>query len=69
MPGANFSTPIPITTEVAGRTVHGTYYVAGGVVYVNSEGIQKGTPAGNSDAEDVAKRVLFQMHASFRSPA
>jgi hypothetical protein len=53
-----------VWAEVRGKTVHGTYSVAGGWVEVIADnGMYKTGQIGDSSAEAVAERLLYELFA------
>lgn len=59
----------PVSIERGGKTIHGEYVVENGMLTVYGPGGSESTQQGNSSAETVAERLLFQMTASFERPA
>lgn len=59
----------PNSTMVGLVEVHGKYVVEGAYVMVYAaNGKSRGTQTGRTVADDVARRILFELNSSFRQP-
>ncbi len=58
-----------IEVKVGDEMLRASYTVTGGIVEViGPDGRSRGTQQGNSSAEEVARRVIHLMYASFSKP-